>query len=372
MKRTADLIAASGEKCADIRYGAGFNAPDEFIFFRHGSCRGIVVSALEYDRACSEADKDVTVLDSRIFSENGCSVTSRILALAGHLGVDSFRVPADFPLLTADKLRQDGLEVTPVDGLFFPEREFKRADEVQEIRRALKIAEDAVRLACDAIGEASVDCRGQLVYRGEIFTSERLRQIIDLHIASHGGVPTGTIAAGALQGAEPHNAGSGVLYAHTPIVMDVFPRLADSGYWGDLTRTVSKGRMPETVRKAYDAVRRARDISKEAIRPGAVPADTHNQAMKILTDAGFATGRTPEGRNFGFFHSLGHGVGLEIHEQPRLSPSNTQPLQGGEVITVEPGLYYPEWGGIRLEDMVYVTGDGAECLTAIETVPVIP
>ncbi len=169
-----------------------------------------------------------------------------------------------------------------------------------------------------------------------------------------------------MQSAKPHCKGSGILKAHEPIVIDIFPRLASSGYWGDLTRTVVKGSAPEIVKKAFNAVLEAREKAKEALKAGVIPAEIHQLATDILTQHGFHTGADEQG-NYGFFHGLGHGVGLETHEAPRLSSGNFTPLKGNEIITVEPGVYYPQWGGIRLEDMVVIRPDGAECLNKIAT-----
>jgi Xaa-Pro aminopeptidase len=180
-----------------------------------------------------------------------------------------------------------------------------------------------------------------------------------------GGSSDFTIAACGSQASEPHNSGSGPIYANKTIILDIFPRVHKTGYWGDLTRTVVKGKASPIVTKAYNAVYEAREFAKTLIKPGAIPADIHNAAKNIMEKQGFKTGRQ-NGRNFGFFHGLGHSVGLEIHEKPALSPSGKEPLKGGEVLTVEPGLYYCEWGGIRLEDIVVVTSDGCRCLTQIE------
>ena len=174
------------------------------------------------------------------------------------------------------------------------------------------------------------------------------------------------MCAGGVQGSQPHNAGSGVLYAHTPIVMDIFPRSAETGYWGDLTRTVVKGRAESIVKRAYEAVFEAREHAKSIIRSGLTGAFVHNEAAKVLEKHRFYTGKTDRA-DFGFFHGLGHGVGLDIHENPRLSPRADTVLAPRSVITIEPGLYYPEWGGIRLEDMVYLKEDGScMVLTAME------
>ena len=204
-----------------------------------------------------------------------------------------------------------------------------------------------------------------LYWNGNPLTSELLRAEIDVAMLRLGMLPTGTICAGGIQGSQPHNTGSGHLPADMPIVMDIFPRSAETGYWGDLTRTVVKGKASDLVKRAYDTVLLARESCKSAICAGANPAELHQLAVSIMEKAYFHTGHGEKG-DFGFFHGLGHGVGLDIHESPRLSPRNPDVLKGGEVVTVEPGLYYPEWGGIRLEDLVYVTGDGCRCLTEIE------
>jgi len=204
------------------------------------------------------------------------------------------------------------------------------------------------------------------VLGGELLTSERLRAEIEVEFVRCGAAADSTIVAGGAQSAQPHCVGYGPLYAHTPIVMDLFPRDQATGYWGDLTRTVVKGTAPDVVAGAFQAVLDARDGAKQLIKRGAVPVGIHNFAHDLLAERGFPTGESGTG-SYGFFHGLGHGVGLDIHERPRLNTSNVRPLRGGEIVTVEPGVYYPDWGGVRLEDMVYVTDNGCDCLTEIET-----
>lgn len=366
MDKKPILIIAAGESSPDLRYATGFAAPDAYLYFEYGDEKLMVVSTLERDRAAASARQGVSVDSVEEVTGNATATWCDVaLALAAKGRLDAFRVPADFPLLYADKLRAAKLEIEPESGILFPEREFKNDFEITEITRALRLAEAGVRNACAMLAEAEIGPDNVLFHQGEVLTSERLRRVIDLTLVGGNAQPTGTIAAGGVQSSEPHHHGSGPLYAHTPIVMDVFPRLLDSGYWGDLTRTVVKGKAPEIVVNAYCAVREARDVTKAMLRPGAIPAELHQEAMRILEKHGFRTGRGGN-RDFGFFHSLGHGVGLEIHELPRLSIRNDKPLRGGEVLTVEPGLYYPEWGGIRLEDLMVLTADGAVCLTRIE------
>ena len=364
MEKIGKLIVGSGESSADMRYATGLSTPDAFLWGANERRSVAVLSPLEFDRARLQAKDEVELMpESELGGANRCE---RIVRLAELLGVNGFVVPADFPLLLADELRKAGLILRPAgEGSFFPEREFKTPAEVELIVAALRAAEAGVARAAKVLEISTVSADGAIIYEDEPLTSERLRAEIDAELLRHGTLPTGTICAGGVQGAFPHNVGSGVLYADSPIVMDVFPRSSVSGYWGDLTRTMLKGCAPEIVGRAYRAVREARELAKTLIRPGAIPEDVHRAASEVLERHGFHTGRN-DGGDFGFFHGLGHGVGLEIHEAPRLSLRNRSPLRGGEIITVEPGLYYPEWGGIRLEDMVYVAPEGdCRCLTEI-------
>ena len=364
MEKIGKLIVGSGESSADMRYATGLSTPDAFIWAARGDVSIAVLSPLEFDRAGAQAKPGIRLMPERELG--GGDRVSNIVRLAKILKAEGFLVPFDFPLRIADKLRGAGLALHAArEGNFFPEREFKSPEEVELIVSALRSAEAGVARAAKVLEISSVAADGAIIYEGTPLTSERLRAEIDAELLRHGTLPTGTICAGGVQGACPHNVGNGILYANSPIVMDVFPRSLGSGYWGDLTRTMLKGRAPEIVKHAYQAVREARELAKSLIRPGAIPEDVHRAASEVLERHGFHTGRN-DGGDFGFFHGLGHGVGLEIHETPRLSLRNRSPLRGGEVITVEPGLYYPEWGGIRLEDMVYVEPDGGcRCLTEI-------
>ena len=363
MPNFARLILASGENCPDMRYAAGFSTPDEFFYYEMGEVRGVICSALEFNRARSQARPGVAVRQENEF--NGPDRVRIACALAAELRVDGFFVPQSFPLGTAEKMRMAGVAVEPFDGTFFPEREFKNDDEIQLVTLAQRAGEAGCRRAFEILRESDISKERMLYWNGEPLTSEILRAEIDITMVRLGMLPTGTICAGGVQGSQPHNVGSGHLPADMPIVMDIFPRSVVTGYWGDLTRTVVKGRASDIVKKAYDTVLTARECCKAAVCAGADPAELHLTAVKIMEKNGFYTGCGDQG-DFGFFHGLGHGVGLDIHEAPRLSLRNSKPLQGGEIVTVEPGLSYPEWGGIRLEDLVTVTQDGSRCLTQLE------
>jgi Xaa-Pro aminopeptidase len=158
-----------------------------------------------------------------------------------------------------------------------------------------------------------------------------------------------------------------VLRAHEPIIIDIFPRSQKTGYFGDITRTVVKGRASEAVRKLYYTVARAQDVAFGKMELGAPGADVHNAVKEFFDAEGYKTGRR-NGRMQGFFHGTGHGLGLEVHETPRVSANSNDLLRAGHVVTVEPGLYYLELGGVRLEDVAYITGDSPQNLTKFEKV----
>ena len=364
----ADLIFAAGEVSADILYASGFQAPDPFIYFADLQERAIIVSALEQDRAEKECKANIAIFSRNDFSKDGKeSNLDVICSLAASRNISEFRVPRDFPLALADDLRERGLLVCAEKDAFYPKRQYKSGDEIADINAALRVAEEAMRRGIDIIKEASVNKDGILEWNNEILTSEILQSEINITMIRRGGFSDSTIAACGSQSAEPHNRGMGPIFANKTIIIDIFPRIKQSGYWGDISRTVVKGKAPGIVKKAYKAVSAACEYAKTLIKPGAVPAEIHNAAKELMEKRGFKTGRKNE-HNFGFFHGLGHSLGLEIHETPAFNPRTFEPLKGGEVITVEPGLYYPEWGGVRLEDVITVTKDGCNCLTQMENI----
>lgn len=360
-----DLIVASGEHCADMLYITRLNLPDAFVYIGNKNEKIAIVSDLEYDRAQANAPEYLTVRNQSEFGKFS-RMADLIIQLYKSFNVKAFRIPYSFPAGLAAQLHAAGIVCKVSEKSFFPERAVKVDYETDCIRKAMQVNEYAMQKAFEAIAAATVDQQNRLVLDNELFTSEKLRSIIDSALAARDAVGAGTIAAAGVQSSMPHNRGEGVVYAHTPIVIDVFPRMNATGYFGDLTRTVVKGRAPEIVKKAFDAVKTVRDECKSMIKAGVAGEIPYNHALQRLTELGFPTGSNENGF-YGFFHGLGHGVGLEIHEEPRLSRNVKHLLQAGEVVTVEPGVYYPEWGGIRLEDIVVVRNDSCECLTSIDT-----
>ena len=362
--KIAKLIVGSSEKCSDLFYQTGIFVPDDFIFFETDYEKGAIFSSLEYDRAVAHIKKGVKVYPNEFF-QVGNRLIDIVISLARKECIDKFMVPADFSLLLADRLRKENILVEPIAGAFAPEREFKSEYELEQVKKAMRVTEIGMKHAYNILGESSIGNDGFLYWNQKLLTSEILRAEIDATLIKNGAVGEHTIAASFLQAAQPHNEGRGGIYANQTIVIDIFPRLQASGYYGDLTRTFVMGRAPEVAKKAFTAVVEARDSAKNYVHAGAPQEESYNIAKSILEKHGFFTGVDVQQRNYGFFHSLGHGVGLDIHEAPRLSKGLKNLLQGGEIVTIEPGLYYPDWGGVRMEDIVYVRENNCEVITQI-------
>jgi Xaa-Pro aminopeptidase len=243
---------------------------------------------------------------------------------------------------------------------FVPERHRKDASEVRLITDVQRKTEKAMETAIRWIASASIR-RGTLYVGGRPLTAEMVRKRIHLQLMEDNCLGAGTIVACGDQAIDPHNVGSGPLKANQPIVIDIFPRSQESFYFADITRTVVKGKASETVKKMFHTVREGQRIAFSMIRPGVRADKVHFAIVDYFKKEGFETG-IKGGKLQGFIHGTGHGVGLEIHEPPRVSKFE-QKLETGHVVTVEPGLYYKGHGGIRLEDIVVVTADGNKNIT---------
>jgi Xaa-Pro aminopeptidase len=193
-------------------------------------------------------------------------------------------------------------------------------------------------------------------------TSEILRAEIDSAILRAGGIPAGTIVAGGDQACDPHERGFGPLRANELIILDVFPRDSKTGFYGDLTRTVVRGRASEEQRRLWETVREGQALALKKMKPGVDGLKLHNEIKQLFAERGYPT-ELRNGKHVGFFHGTGHGLGLEIHEFPRFQKTV---FKKGQSLTVEPGLYYPGIGGVRIEDVVVLTENGARILSKFE------
>ena len=268
-------------------------------------------------------------------------------------------VPYNFPVGLANELAKEGISVVSVAGLFWSEREYKTEGELQSIRRAIRITEIGLARGMEVLRAAEIKSRKRLVWAGKALTSEKLRAEIDTAILQAGGTPTGTIVAGGEQACDPHDRGSGPLKANSLIILDVFPRDARSGYYGDLTRTVVRGKANEAQRQLWWTVYEAQKLALKKIRAGGSGGSLQAEVAEFFRQQGYPA-EIRNGRWVGFFHGLGHGFGLAIHEQPRIAKTN---FKAGQVLTVEPGLYFPGVGGVRIEDDGVVTENGFKVLS---------
>jgi Xaa-Pro aminopeptidase len=361
------LIVAASESDANMLYATAFFAPDPFIFFQHRGRKYVVMSDLEIDRAKRQADVDTVLSLSRYAAEarkrgRRAPNTADIIELIfREKGIRRAAVPATFPTLLADELRSRGFTLDVKRDPFFDGREKKSDDEVKKIRDSLAAAEAGLEAGIAAVKKSRIGRDRYLYLNGSRLTSETLKSIVNTAIMSRGWVPSHTIIASGDQCCDPHNEGSGPIKADSSIIFDIFPRSQKTGYFGDLSRTIVRGRASERLKEAYVTVQAGQQIAYRDIRNGANGKAIHQKILDLFARRGFPTGKI-DGRMQGFFHGTGHGLGLDIHEPPRISPVEAT-LRTGHVVTVEPGLYYLGMGGVRLEDVVVVTPKGNRNLT---------
>ena len=364
-KKETRLIVATSETDADMLYATKFWAPDPFIFLQQNGKRTVVLSDLEIDRGRKHADADEFIPFSKLEREvqgraKRAPAYEKVLShFLRKRGVKSALVPANFPLGYARELAARKIRVRPTNGLFWPKREIKTRTEVEKMRHALRITETGLARAVEVLRQSKPGPGKRLRWSGKTLTSEILRAEIDSAILRAGGVPTGTIVAGGDQACDPHERGSGPLYADSLIILDVFPRDARTGYFGDMTRTVVRGRASDAQRKLWNTVKAGQALALKKIKAGVDGGAIHKAVQEFFAARGYPT-ELRKGRRVGFFHGTGHGLGLEIHEYPRLQKAK---LKAGQALTVEPGLYYPGLGGVRLEDVVIVTRSGCKILS---------
>src|SRR3954447_6009808 len=362
------LMVAAGEQDADRLAATRFFAPDPFIFLEERGSRTLVLSDLEIDRARKQAEADEFVSYSGLEREvqGNHKQTPAYEKVLSHFlrkrGVRAALVPANFPLGFAQELEASKIRLRATNGLFWPEREAKTDEELKLMRRALQITEAGMARATEVLKASRPGAGKKLSWSGKTLTSEVLRAEIDSAILRAGGLPANTIVAGGDQACDPHERGSGPLKADSLIILDIFPRDAKTGYFGDMTRTVVRGRASERQRELWDTVREGQEMALRKMKPGVDGLRVHNEVKQFFTDQGFPT-EVRNGRQVGFFHGTGHGLGLEIHEFPRFQKTVFKP---GQVLTVEPGLYYPGLGGVRIEDVVAVTKSGIRLLSRFE------
>jgi Xaa-Pro aminopeptidase len=353
----------------DMLYFSRFLAFDPYLAFTVGRKKFGVTPAMEYGRMVQESDFDEVLLLHEI--REGARKRFKLPAgreptlseLVRHLAklyrIRKFRVGSRFPAGLACELINAGVKLD-IDktGSFFPGRECKTADEIEGLRKGNQASAAGFRAVAKALAESKVR-RGQLVHQGRILTSERLREMISHACLDAGAVALHTIVAIGDQAVDNHCAGHGPVRAGELIVVDIFPRRPDDGYWGDMTRTFLKGKASDAQRRLVRTVKRAQDLAIGLIKPGAVGGKVHDAVQAFFDKEGYETVRDSSELK-GFFHGLGHGLGLEVHETPFMRSGAAWKYKKGHVVTVEPGLYYRGLGGVRIEDVVHLVPGGNE------------
>jgi Xaa-Pro aminopeptidase len=369
MKREplARLVYAASETDADILYPTGFFAPDPFLFIQRGRTRVLVMSDLEMDRARAQATVDRVLSWSKIaapLEKHGQRAPAAdVIALAlKQMGLRRVAVPQSFPLGLAQQLGRRGIRLELGPEPFWPEREIKQPREVRAIEASLRAAEAGLQAGIEALKACRIR-NGWLWRDGRRFTAGDLRSTVNTRMMADGYIPAHTICAPGDQAVDPHEEGHGPIRANTPVVMDIFPRSEKTGYFGDLTRTVVRGRASFALHEVYAIVHEGVRLGHRMLRDGVQGLDVHQAIQALFERQGYKTG-VKGGRMQGFFHGTGHGLGLQIHEAPSIG-KRPYVLRAGHVVTVEPGLYYLGVGGVRIEDVALVTRTGSRCLTRV-------
>jgi len=371
------LLYSESFKDANMYYLTEFLAPDPFILLKGlNGAQMIVVNAMEFPRA----KKESIVKDVRSYTDYNYLEIVKTEA-DPQLGVMKFLasvarkelgagtiicVPHSFPAMATDVLRKEGLTVKPMFNVIEKARETKEPDEINEIRAVQAVAKEVTTEIIDVIANCKVGSGDKLIHEGENLTVDKVKSLMGHAFLDHGlAIEGDLIVACGPRSADPHYFGDPLdeLKANQPIIMDIYPRSMRKRYWTDMTRTVVKGKASNEVKKMFEAVLEARDVCVDALHEGVLGSDMFNLCCDVLEKAGYETIRGGKQIEKGFTHGLGHGVGLEIHESPNMNEVYKFPLTEHSVVTVEPGLYDPKVGGVRIEDIVELTTDGCNNLT---------
>lgn len=352
----------------DIRYLSGFYIPDPFYLLTRGEHKIGITGASEYHRMKTESQVDEVLLLPEVEKETMRSfhlpegkkpdAGQVIRYLAKRYGIDRFQVGSRFSAGLLTKMRNAGLSVeVELNGELLPQRQIKTADELKLLRKANRASTAGFQMVAKILAESKVS-NGLLKYKGQTLTSEYLRRTITHVCLEYDAFPMNTIVACGDQACDTHCVGYGPIRAGELIIVDIFPQRTEDGYWGDMTRTYLKGRASDAQKRLVRTVKKAHELAIGMIKPGMVGGRVHQAVEDFFAKEGYETSKGAEAK--GFFHALGHGVGLEIHEEPIMRAKAPFRLRKGMVMAVEPGLYYRGLGGARVEDCVHVVTGGCE------------
>lgn len=336
-------------RSAEIRRRTGLTSPDPFIYLQPSGQQPIVYfNALEYS---AQKEKLAALKNGVAIKIITASPLQALLKILKDKKISTLKVSPTLPLATAEFLKENNLSLSIYD--FTKEHEHKTAEEIGSLADAQHVTEDAFALAYGVLMKSEIK-KNSIYYKGVPLTSELMKKFINKHLLDRGfSCPEGIIISCGKQAAQPHNEGTGQLLPHQTIIIDIFPRSDESGYFGDMTRTFVKGHASSEIKDLYKAVERAQKMALEEIQIGAKCSALHRKVVTIFRSFGYRTTNQQ-----GFIHGTGHSLGLNIHEEPRLNSFSERIIEPGMVFTVEPGLYYPKIGGVRLEDIIAFSPSG--------------
>ena len=367
---TPKLIITDSEKDANMFYATGILVPDDFVYLEKNGKKTIYINDLEYNRAKKEAKVDKVVNYSEYTSGiNGDTFGSVLINILKDNKIKKVQVPGNFKMKYAKFLQKNKISIQVKPEPFFEKRAIKDNSEIAKIKESQRINEKAIAEAIRIIKRSKIRKDKKLSYKNKVLTSEFVKFAIDVELLKGGCQSEFNIVSCGKDSADPHQEGKGPLFAHQPIVIDIFPKSKSGGacYFADTTRTVVRGKASPEIKKIYQAVLQAQKLGTSKVKPGVKASVVHKFVQNYFNDHNFIT-EEKNGKMQGFIHSTGHGVGMEIHELPNITAKSKDVLKAGNIITIEPGLYYPGVGGVRIEDLILVTKNGYENLTKLPKV----
>lgn len=374
MKRNENILMFASSDNSDLYYATKFSVPDPIIFFRVDGKTHIVVSDLEIGRAKKEAEVDsvlsLSVIE-KILKKNGCAQPKLhhfILHCLREKKIKKITVNSNFPVILADRLRRCGIKISVKEDPFFEERVTKNESEINAIRQTIRSTEAVLKLVVQILKSSNIK-GDKIFYDSKPITSEFLRRFISVKLLENDCFVANSIVACGEQGCDPHCIGYGFIKPHKSIIFDIYPRSLKNNYCADMTRTFVKGKPSEALLKLFHTVKEAQELAVNMIRSNVNAKNVHNAVVKFFEQRGYKRKHSlkkPEG----FIHSTGHGLGLDVHEPPRISKVSYK-LKENTVVTVEPGLYYRSIGAVRIEDTVVVRKNYCQNLNSFPKIFVI-
>jgi Xaa-Pro aminopeptidase len=370
MSSTATVLAGVPAVNMTLFHRIRFSVGDSSFFAELPDGQTILlVRDIEMDRASKLARADRVGCASDFMPEgrlDGDRDTA--LAQAGaeclrQSGVSEVRADRTLPYIFAHHLQVAGIMLEYDRDFGVLERRVKDDEELENLRAVQAVTEDAMQMACSLIARAPADTDGVLQHEGSPLTSERVRQLISRFVLDYDCTTLhDSIVVTIPHVADCHHFGTGPLRKDLPVIVDIFPTHNHTHYCGDCTRTVVNGDPSDTIRDMHACVVKANQAGCEALRPGATGEAVHEEVSEVIRAGGYSMGQPPADADEEFIsmrHGTGHGIGLDVHE-PILLAKGGGEILASEIFTVEPGLYSAKYGGVRVEDMVAVTGNGFE------------